>query len=59
MKAVVYRQIRQMPQIAELPEPLCPSDAVVVAVRMCPVTSSPASSIKSALTSMDGRWVIA
>lgn len=33
MKAVVYRQILQMPQIAELPEPLCPSDGVVVAVR--------------------------
>jgi alcohol dehydrogenase len=33
MKAVVYRQIRQMPQITELAEPPCPSDGVVVAVR--------------------------
>ena len=33
MKAVVYRQIQEMPEIAELPEPPCPSDGVVVAVR--------------------------
>src|SRR6187551_1330882 len=32
MKAVVYRQIRQMPQITELAEPPCPSDGVVVQV---------------------------
>jgi alcohol dehydrogenase len=33
MRAVVYRRIRELPQIAELPEPPCPSDGVVVAVR--------------------------
>ena len=33
MKAVVYQQSLQMPQIAEVAEPVCPSDGVVVAVR--------------------------
>jgi len=33
MRAVVYQRIRERPQIAELPEPPCPNDGVVVAVR--------------------------
>jgi alcohol dehydrogenase len=33
MKAVLYRRIQEMPEIAELPEPSCPNDGVVVAVR--------------------------
>ncbi len=33
MKAVVYSRIRERPQLAEIPDPPCPRDGVVVAVR--------------------------
>ena len=33
MRAVVYDRIGELPRIAELPDPQCPSDGVVVAVR--------------------------
>jgi alcohol dehydrogenase len=33
MKAVIYSRIRDRPQVAEVPDPPCPRDGVVVAVR--------------------------
>ena len=40
MKAVVYRALGELPAVTEVPEPACPADGVVVAVRATGVCRS-------------------